>query len=130
MAPEGRPGSTPPSDLLPGRDYTLDERGLLVFSEQYNRRRGYCCFLACRHCPWGQAGRTPREAAADLQRRLSALEARLAAAGLLLALRGYRNGVLRVAAPPGAPAESRPEAARRVLKTAQGLLTVLQVEWV
>ena len=33
-------------------DYYL-ENDLLVFTEEYHRRRGYCCKSGCRHCPYG-----------------------------------------------------------------------------
>lgn len=34
-------------------DYYLDSTtGRMVFTEQYHRRRGYCCGSGCRHCPW------------------------------------------------------------------------------
>lgn len=29
------------------------ENGLLVFTESYHLRRGYCCQSGCRHCPYG-----------------------------------------------------------------------------
>lgn len=33
-------------------DYYLIESGLLVFTEQYHKKRGYCCGSNCRHCPF------------------------------------------------------------------------------
>ena len=36
-----------------GRDYVIDERGLLVFTREYLLRRGYCCKNGCRNCPYG-----------------------------------------------------------------------------
>ncbi|HEY0262252.1 MAG TPA: DUF5522 domain-containing protein [Chitinophagales bacterium] len=33
-------------------DYYFDN-GLLVFTEHYHRKRGYCCKSGCRHCPYG-----------------------------------------------------------------------------
>ncbi|HEY0407936.1 MAG TPA: DUF5522 domain-containing protein [Pyrinomonadaceae bacterium] len=55
------PGSAPPADtqtsvrtpraLVEGRDYYL-ERGLMVFTAQFLRARGYCCESGCRHCPY------------------------------------------------------------------------------
>ena len=33
-------------------DYYI-ENGLLVFTEAYHLRRGYCCKNGCRHCPYG-----------------------------------------------------------------------------
>lgn len=29
------------------------ENGLLVFTEAYHLKRGYCCQNGCRHCPYG-----------------------------------------------------------------------------
>ena len=37
--------------LQPGDFYHTPE-GYLVFTEQYHRRRGFCCGSGCRHCPW------------------------------------------------------------------------------
>ena len=37
---------------IEGIDYYL-ENGLLVFTAQYLRDRGYCCTSGCRHCPYG-----------------------------------------------------------------------------
>ncbi len=37
--------------LQPG-DYYLTPEGYMVFTEQYHRRRGFCCGNGCRHCPW------------------------------------------------------------------------------
>jgi len=37
--------------LQPGDVYYTPE-GYLVFTEQYHRRRGFCCGSGCRHCPW------------------------------------------------------------------------------
>ena len=38
--------------LREGIDYYV-ENGLYVFTEEYLRRRGYCCESGCRHCPYG-----------------------------------------------------------------------------
>lgn len=35
-----------------GVDYYFAEGGLMVFTEQYHLKRGYCCKNECRHCPW------------------------------------------------------------------------------
>jgi len=40
--------------LEPG-DYYFSEEGYLVFTEQYHKKRGYCCQSRCRHCPYGNA---------------------------------------------------------------------------
>ena len=29
------------------------ENGLMVLTERYLRKRGYCCGNGCRHCPYG-----------------------------------------------------------------------------
>lgn len=33
-------------------DHYIDPSGLLVFTEAYHLKRGYCCGSGCRHCPW------------------------------------------------------------------------------
>ena len=33
-------------------DYYFNEAGLLVFTEAYHSKRGYCCGCACKHCPY------------------------------------------------------------------------------
>lgn len=39
--------------LKEGEDYYVDkESGLVVFTEKYHLKRGYCCKSGCRHCPW------------------------------------------------------------------------------
>ena len=37
--------------LQPG-DFYYTPEGYMVFTEQYHRRRGFCCGNGCRHCPW------------------------------------------------------------------------------
>lgn len=34
-------------------DYYFNEQGLMVFTEKYHLKRGYCCQSGCRHCPYG-----------------------------------------------------------------------------
>jgi hypothetical protein len=29
------------------------ENGLIVFTEAFHLKRGYCCKSGCRHCPYG-----------------------------------------------------------------------------
>ncbi|MBC3541083.1 DUF5522 domain-containing protein [Rufibacter sediminis] len=41
-----------PLPLEPG-DFYFNEEGFMVFTEQYHRRRGYCCQSGCKHCPYG-----------------------------------------------------------------------------
>ncbi len=38
--------------LLEGIDFYF-ENGMVVFTAEYLRKRGYCCGSGCRHCPWG-----------------------------------------------------------------------------
>jgi hypothetical protein len=33
--------------------YFYMENGLMVFTEAYHLKRGYCCKNGCRHCPYG-----------------------------------------------------------------------------
>jgi hypothetical protein len=33
-------------------DYYFNKEGLMVFTELYHLKRGYCCKNKCRHCPW------------------------------------------------------------------------------
>ncbi|MFN2439011.1 MAG: DUF5522 domain-containing protein [Chitinophagaceae bacterium] len=40
------------SELIEGTDYYLNENGLMVFTERYHLQKGYCCGMACRHCPY------------------------------------------------------------------------------
>ena len=42
----------PSSDLIEGEDYYL-ERGRMVFTASFLRKRGQCCESGCRHCPYG-----------------------------------------------------------------------------
>jgi uncharacterized protein DUF5522 len=37
--------------LIEGEDYYF-ENGLMVLTERYHLRRGYCCEQGCRHCPY------------------------------------------------------------------------------
>jgi hypothetical protein len=33
-------------------DYYFNEEGLLVFTEKFLLKRGYCCGSGCKHCPY------------------------------------------------------------------------------
>ena len=46
-------------DLDPG-DYYYSDEGFIVFTEQYHKKRGYCCKSGCRHCPYGYNKKTGR----------------------------------------------------------------------
>jgi hypothetical protein len=37
--------------LVEGVDYYF-ENGLMVLTEHFLRKRGYCCGSGCRHCPY------------------------------------------------------------------------------
>jgi hypothetical protein len=39
-------------DGAPSPDFYM-ENGLVVFTEKYHLKRGYCCKSGCRHCPYG-----------------------------------------------------------------------------
>lgn len=41
------------ADLKEGVHYYFNAQGLLVFTEQYLKERGYCCKNGCKHCPYG-----------------------------------------------------------------------------
>lgn len=38
--------------LKEGYDYYYDDSGLMVFTEGYLTRRGYCCDSGCQNCPY------------------------------------------------------------------------------
>jgi hypothetical protein len=38
--------------LIEGEDFYF-EKGLMVFTERYLLKRGFCCQNGCRHCPYG-----------------------------------------------------------------------------
>ena len=40
-------------DPKEGTDYYFNEQGLMVFTEAYHLKRGYCCESGCLHCPYG-----------------------------------------------------------------------------
>jgi hypothetical protein len=44
--------SDTPEELQEDEDFYM-ERGCLVFTANYHRKRGYCCGSGCRHCPYG-----------------------------------------------------------------------------
>lgn len=39
-------------ELVENVDYYLDKSGMMVFTSEYLKERGYCCGSGCRHCPW------------------------------------------------------------------------------
>lgn len=34
-------------------DFYFNELGYRVFTEQFLKKRGYCCKNGCKHCPYG-----------------------------------------------------------------------------
>ena len=48
MKPDGPNGN---AVILEPDDFYL-ENGLMVLTEQYHLKRGWCCGNACRHCPY------------------------------------------------------------------------------
>ena len=46
--------------LVEGEDYYLDN-GLMVLTERYHLRRGYCCEQGCRHCPYSERSAKSQE---------------------------------------------------------------------
>ena len=38
--------------LKEGEDFYFNESGLLVFTEKYHIKKGYCCGNGCKHCPY------------------------------------------------------------------------------
>ena len=45
-------------------DYYFDERGLMVMTEVYHKKRGYCCGNACKHCPYEHSNVSEQKLAA------------------------------------------------------------------
>jgi hypothetical protein len=33
-------------------DFYINEQGLMVFTEKYHLKRGFCCGNGCKHCPF------------------------------------------------------------------------------
>jgi len=52
MNPKKKPASPP---TMQPEDYYFNEQGLMVFTEKYHLKRGYCCGNGCRHCPYPKA---------------------------------------------------------------------------
>ena len=40
-------------NLIEGKDFYFNEEGLMVLSESFLLKRGYCCQNGCKHCPYG-----------------------------------------------------------------------------
>lgn len=44
----------PPNAIQVSEDYYLNADGLIVFTETFHLKRGYCCNNNCFHCPYGE----------------------------------------------------------------------------
>jgi hypothetical protein len=53
--------------LQEGADFYYTDEGYLVFTEAYHLKRGYCCRLGCRHCPWRKRERGDGRQVEDLK---------------------------------------------------------------
>ncbi|MEK7226205.1 MAG: DUF5522 domain-containing protein [Bacteroidota bacterium] len=40
------------NELIEGTDFYINEDGLVVLTEKYHLKKGYCCGNGCRHCPY------------------------------------------------------------------------------
>ncbi len=49
--PDGYQTKAPVGPEMHPQDFSI-ENGLLVFTEAYHLKRGYCCGSGCRHCPY------------------------------------------------------------------------------
>ena len=50
-AGDADPSAVQDAELRAGLDYYVED-GLLVFTAEFLRKRGYCCESGCRHCPY------------------------------------------------------------------------------
>ncbi len=39
-------------DFTEGTDFYFNEQGLMVLTEAYHLKKGYCCGQGCLHCPY------------------------------------------------------------------------------
>ncbi len=49
------PESLDLKNLHEGEDFYFNKDGLLVFTEIFHLKKGYCCKNHCKHCPYGLA---------------------------------------------------------------------------
>jgi hypothetical protein len=38
--------------LIEGEDFYYNEQGLMVLTEAFHLKRGFCCGNGCKHCPY------------------------------------------------------------------------------
>jgi hypothetical protein len=46
---------TTENTFVEGEDFYFNEAGLMVLTEKYHLKRGYCCHSNCKHCPYDYA---------------------------------------------------------------------------
>ncbi|HEU5366683.1 MAG TPA: DUF5522 domain-containing protein [Hanamia sp.] len=56
------------NDFIEGIHFYFD-KGLMVFTEKYHLKRGYCCGNRCRHCPYNYENVIDEEKRALLRKR-------------------------------------------------------------
>ncbi|MBR9860347.1 hypothetical protein GYB22_06285 [bacterium] len=40
------------STKIEEKDFYINENGLMVFTEHFHLKRGFCCTNGCKHCPY------------------------------------------------------------------------------
>ncbi|MGI8892547.1 MAG: DUF5522 domain-containing protein [Bacteroidia bacterium] len=46
-------------------DYYINNNGLMVFTEKYHLKRGYCCNNNCLHCPYQEEKKKTNDYGSD-----------------------------------------------------------------
>jgi len=46
-------GESKSKQSLEREDFYFNEDGLMVFTEKFLLKRGFCCESGCKHCPYG-----------------------------------------------------------------------------
>ncbi|WP_158093909.1 DUF5522 domain-containing protein [Algoriphagus ratkowskyi] len=41
-----------PTPAISSEDFYFNPQGMMVFTEKYHLKRGYCCGNGCKHCPF------------------------------------------------------------------------------
>ena len=58
--------------LVEGEDYYRNRDGFVVLTEKHHLNRGYCCGMACKHCPFHyEAVPEPKRSEALAKREVS-----------------------------------------------------------
>lgn len=54
------------------QQYYKNSKGLLVFTEAYHTKRGYCCGCGCKHCPYDyEAVNEPKRSELQAKRKMA-----------------------------------------------------------